>query len=127
MTVSTTVLYEKFENQYNKMVNVCDENDLTFSLKKDSYPISMIIKPDFEKAAQQKFEFEGTEDKKGSDPEAEIKFVFADNLVIRTSKDIVISETLFNKLKNIAKKMHSFYMQDFFARKMEMEELKKLG
>lgn len=61
----------------------------------------------------------------GINPEAFLMFEFKDgDITYKTSKEFVISETLFNKIKNLFKNMHSCWMQHFFRNIIERELLK---
>ncbi len=119
-----------FEEQYTTLEKLCNDNRLEFSLSKEAYPITMTIRPYWEDAAQEKLAFEDMPDKSNAimeptDPEAFIKFIFADELHITTSHNFSIDEALFNKIKNNAKKLHYAYLQLFFAIKHEVESFNR--
>lgn len=112
-------------NQYNvykeKLQGICDENNLTFSINNKCYPFSMMVKPCSGIDAQMSMlEDEGTGDTGYISPEAIIVFAYKDGeLTYKMAETINISDTLFNKIKNLFKKLHTCWMQYFFRDRTE--------
>lgn len=64
----------------------------------------------------------GIEEKSEISPDAFLRFEFVDwDIIYKTSKEFTISETLFNKVKNLFKNMHNCWMQHFFRNIIERE------
>lgn len=121
----STILYDNFMDQYEKIEKLCGDSKLELSLNNNDFPIVLTVKPQWENAAQERIEFQDVDDTPRSDPDAEIKFIFGDELSISTSKDFLIDECLFNKIKNTAKKMHYAFLQFYFAQQKEMAKAKE--
>ena len=100
-----------------KLQGVCDENNLVFSIRNNSYPFRLIIRPASGMDTQLDM-LEALED--GSDtgyisPDASLVFAYRDGeITYKISETWTISESLFNKLKNLCKKMSAFWMAYFF-------------
>jgi hypothetical protein len=108
---------DKYGVLKEKLQGICDENSLTYSIQNQKYPFLMIIKPLGGVDAQQTM-LEGMEEATGTgyiSPDASLVFAYRDgDLSYKISETWTISENLFNKLKNLFKKMHSLWMQYFF-------------
>ena len=117
----------KFAAQRNKLKNICEAHDLTYTFIKNAYPIKLIIRPLGGVGEQMSMLEEATEDNYIS-PGASILFTVKDgNLTYRMSKTFTISDTLFNKIKNIFKNMHYLWLQFFFRELAEGGKLAALG
>lgn len=111
----SVVLGLNYEEQLDKVRGICEKNKLEFELRKDRFPIVMTIRPQWEDAAQARLEFPCLpDDKPKTDPDAWIKLIFGNELVISTSLDFVIDDDLFSKIKNSCKKLHYAFLQLFF-------------
>lgn len=114
-------------NQYNvykeKLQGICDENNLTFSIQNRKYPFFMTVKPCTGVDAQMSMlENEDTGDTGYISPEAIIVFAYKDGeLTYKMSETINISDALFNKIKNLFKKLHNCWMQYYFRDRTESE------
>ena len=112
-------------NQYGvykeKLQGICDENNLTFSIQKNKYPFFMTVKPCSGMDAQMTMlEAEDTGDTGYISPEAIIVFAYKDGeLTYKMSETINISDALFNKIKNLFKKLHTCWMQYYFRDRTE--------
>lgn len=112
----------KYEAYKKKMQGLCDEHNLIFKFTKNTYPVTLTIKPTDPDDAQLTL-LPDMNDKEIS-PDAFLMFEFKDgDITYKTSKEFVISETLFNKIKNLFKNMHSCWMQHFFRDIIERELL----
>lgn len=108
---------DKYGVLKEKLQGICEENNLTYNIKNHGYPFLMIIKPLGGVDAQQTM-LEGMEEATGTgyiSPDASLVFAYKDgDLSYKISETWTISENLFNKLKNIFKKMHFLWLQYFF-------------
>lgn len=112
----------KYEAYRKKMQGVCDENNLVFRFQKNTYPITLTIRPVDGMADQ--ICLPGLEEKRETSPDASITFRYIDGEIkYTTSKEFTISDTLFNKIKNLYKNMHSCWLQHFFRNIIERELL----
>lgn len=112
-------------NQYGvykeKLQGICDENNLTFSIQNSKYPFFMTVKPCSGLDAQMTMlEGEDTGDTGYISPEAIIVFAYKDgDLTYKMAETINISDALFNKIKNLFKKLHTCWMQYYFRNRTE--------
>ena len=112
-------------NQYGvykeKLQGICDENNLTFSIQNKKYPFFMTVKPISGLDAQMTMlENVDTGEAGYISPEAIIVFAYKDgDLTYKMSETINISDALFNKLKNLFKKLHTCWMQYYFRDRTE--------
>lgn len=117
----------KFAAQRTKLKNICEAHDLTYTFIKNSYPIKLVIRPLGGVGEQMSMLEEASEDNYIS-PGASILFTVKDgNLTYRMSKTFTISDTLFNKIKNIFKNMHYLWLQFFFRELIESGRLNAIG
>ncbi|WP_409969586.1 DNA translocase FtsK [Bengtsoniella intestinalis] len=113
----------KYEEQYKKLVNLCEEHDLTFRLRKDSYPVTLTILPltDME---HQMCMLETVEANGYISPDASIKLWVEDSeLKWSFSESFAITDVLQGKIKGIFVKMHRYWMQAFFREVVEKKLL----
>lgn len=109
---------DKYNVLKEKLQGICDENNLTYSIQNRKYPFLMVIKP-LGGLDNQQTMMEGM-DSAGEtgyiSPDASLVFAYRDgDLSYKISETWIISENLFNKLKNLFKKM-SFMWQQYFYR-----------
>lgn len=108
---------DKYNVLKEKLQGICEENNLTYSIENRKYPFFMKVKTLGGVDAQQTM-IEGIEDTGDTgyiSPEAVIVFAYKDgDLAYKMSETINISDTLFNKIKNLFKKLYSCYMAYFF-------------
>lgn len=117
----------KFAAQRTKLKNICEAHDLTYTFIKNSYPIKLIIRP-IKGVGEQMSMLETASEDSYISPDASILFTVKDgNLTYRMSKTFTISDTLFNKIKNIFKNMHYLWLQFFFRDLVEGGKLAALG
>jgi hypothetical protein len=112
----------KYEAQKKKLQGLCDEHELIFRFKKDAYPISLTIKPAQGMDAQMSMleDMGESTDTGYISPEAVMVFAYKDgDLTYKMSETINISDSLFNKIKNLFKKMYACYMAYFFRDRTE--------
>ena len=113
----------KYEGYKKKLQGICDENNLTFRFINNRYPITLTIRP-VTGLGEQMSLLESAEDDYIS-PDACIVFSFVDGAVFyKTYGRFPISETLFNKIKNLFKNMHTCWLQYFFRSAIQNGALK---
>lgn len=117
----------RFAVYREKLKGICEANNLSYVFIKNTYPIKLVIRPLGGVGEQMSMLEEATEDNYIS-PGASILFTVKDgNLTYRMSKTFTISDTLFNKIKNIFKNMHYLWLQFFFRDLVEGGKLAALG
>lgn len=113
----------KYEAYKKKLDGICNENDLVFRFVNNTYPITLTIRP-VSGLGEQMSLLESAEDDYIS-PDACIVFSFVDGAVFyKTYGRFPISETLFNKIKNLFKNMHTCWLQYFFRSAIQNGALK---
>jgi len=113
-----------FDAYKKKLQGICDENNLTFRFRNDKYPITLTIRP-LAGVDEQMTMLERVEENGYTSPDASIVFYFRDGeIAYKTSQTIMIKETLFNKIKNLAKNLHYCWLQYFFRTIIETNALK---
>ena len=115
---------DKYNVLKEKLQGICDENNLTFSIQNRKYPFFMTVKPCTGLDAQMTMmENEDTGDTGYISPEAIIVFAYKDgDLAYKMSDTINISDTLFNKIKNLFKKLYTCWVQYYFRDRTEYME-----
>ena len=117
----------RFAVYREKLKGICEANNLSYVFIKNAYPIKLVIRPLGGVGEQMSMLEEASEDNYIS-PGASILFTVKDgNLTYRISKTFTISDTLFNKIKNIFKNMHYLWLQFFFRDLVEGGKLAALG
>lgn len=104
-----------------KLQGICDENNLTFSIQNKKYPFFMTVKPLSGMDGQMTMlEDVDTGETGYISPEAIIVFAYKDgDLAYKMSDTINISDTLFNKIKNLFKKLYTCWVQYYFRDRTE--------
>jgi hypothetical protein len=105
-----------------KLQGICDENNLRFAINEKAYPFFMTVQPITGMDAQMSMmeEMGEANDTGYISPEAVIVFAYKDgDLTYKMSETINISDALFNKIKNLFKKMYACYMAYFFRDRTE--------
>lgn len=110
----------KLEALENKLGNICDENALVYRFHRDSYPITLIIRPDASPSGQlSMLENAGQCDTGFISQDASITFEFKDgSLNHRMAGQFDLSDALFSKLKNLFIKILFLWLQHFFREVM---------
>ncbi len=104
----------KFEALKKKLEGICDENNLCFSFRKDTYPITLTISPCGGVNAQMTM-LDLAEDEGFRSPDASIVFYCKDgDLSYKLSERFTISDALFSKIRNLYRKMMTYWCQHFF-------------
>lgn len=112
----------KYNVLKEKLQGICDENDLTFAIHNQKYPFFMTVKALSGMDAQMSM-LEDADDNGDTgyiSPDAVIVLAYKDgDLTYKMSETINISDALFNKIKNLFKKMYSCYMAYYFRDRTE--------
>ena len=110
---------EKLNAYRKKLQGICDENELVFRFRCDEYPISLTIRP-VSGVAEQMDLLSQMDGANVTSPDASLVFMFSDGVIsYRTTETFTIGETLFNKLKNLFKNLHYYWLQFFFREIVE--------
>lgn len=110
----------KFEAYKKKLQGVCDENELVFRFKNDSYPITLTVRP---VNGNEQMSLLDDGDKEKVNPNHALTFAYKDGvLTYKIAEGFAIDDALFNKLKNLYKNMHSLWLQ-FFNREVIEKQL----
>lgn len=104
-----------YSAQKKKLQGVCDEHNLLAFLKKETYPITLTIKPNTNIDSQMTM-LEDVENKGYISPDAYITFFYEPGHIRRQygGGEFTITDTLQSKIENIFKKLCSFWLQFFF-------------
>ena len=104
----------KFEALQKKLGNICDEHNLCYRFRKDTYPITLTISPCGGVNAQMTM-LEVADDEGYRSPDATIVFYSKDgDLCYKLSEQFTISDALFSKIRNLYRKMMAYWCQHFF-------------
>lgn len=108
---------DNLEALLTKLSNTCEENDLAYKFESGRYPVRILIGPDQSMEAQMSML---DQDVGHNGKDATICFVFADGkLTYKISDGFVVNEALFNKLKNLAKKIHAAWLWVYFRESLD--------
>ena len=104
-----------YEAQVKKMQGLCDEHDLVYRFKKDSYPITFTIKPAQDMEAQMSM-LENVEEVGYRSPDASMMWIFEDGTLTTKVQGgtFTIGKTLRTKIEAILVKMINYWQQFFF-------------
>lgn len=103
----------KHEVYKEKLSSICEENNLTYSLRCDRYPCTLTIKPLGGMDAQ--LTMLESDDVSYISPDASIVFAYIDGeLSIKTSETFTISDALLSKIKRLFKNLYAMWTQFFF-------------
>lgn len=115
----------KYEAQKKKLDGLMEEHDLTCSLRKDCYPITLTIRPI--QGVSEQLSMLAKEEEDYISPDASMTWIFADGEL--TSKvsggTFTISKVLRSKIESIFLKMVAFWTQYFFRDVIEKGSLRK--
>ena len=107
---------DKYNVLKEKLQGICDENNLSYTIKNRSYPFLMTIKPIGGIDAQQTM-LEGMDTGETGyiSPDASLVFAYRDGVLnYKISETFTISDALFTKIKNLCKKLHDMWMMHFY-------------
>lgn len=114
----------RYEEYQNKLQGVCDANGLVFSLKKDRYPVVLVIRPNGGVGEQMSM-LEDADVKGFRSPDSYIAFYYDEegSILVDPSGRFQISDALFSKIKNLFKKLCFFWLMFFFRDVIEKNSL----
>ena len=102
-----------YEGYKKKLEGICDENHLIYALSVQGYPITLTIKP-VQGLEEQMTLLAMADEKPFNNPDATITFIMEDGVLTYTmSERFTIGDALFNKIKNLFKKLHFCYLMMF--------------
>jgi DNA segregation ATPase FtsK/SpoIIIE-like protein len=115
-----------YEAQKKKLQGLCEEHELTYRFRKDTYPITLTISP-LQGVEAQMTMLEESEETGYRSPESSMTWIFEDgNLTTRVSGGtFTISKVLRTKIESVLLKMISFWQQYFFRDVIEKDSLRK--
>lgn len=115
-----------YEAQKKKLQGLCDEHDLSFRFRKDSYPITLTISPCTAPEVQLSM-LENVEEVGYRSPDSSMTWIFEDgNLTTKVSGGtFTISKVLRTKIESVLLKMISYWQQFFFRDVIEKDSLRK--
>lgn len=115
-----------YEAQKKKLQGLCEEHELTYRFRKDTYPITLTISP-LQGVEAQMTMLEESEETGYRSPESSMTWIFEDgNLTTRVSGGtFTISKVLRTKIESVLLKMISFWQQYFFREVIEKDALRK--
>lgn len=104
----------KYESYQKKLQGICDENNLVYRFRHDTYTITLTIRP-VSGVEEQLSLLEAAEDNGYTSPDASIVFAYKDGVLIyKISETFTIGDALFAKIKNLFKNLHYCWLQYFF-------------
>lgn len=110
-----------FNSVDSKLVELLDEHQMIRKFKTDTYPITLVITQNVSPEAQMAL-FDTAKDG-ASSRDAKLVFSFhVDELGVKVSGRLVMSDALMNKIKGMAKKMHYLYLQGEYATLAERQK-----
>lgn len=113
----------RFEMYKKKLDNVCEENNLVYRFRRDSYPITLTIRPAGD-IAEQLDMLANADEGRYTSPDAAIVFSYRDGeLTYKTIHTFSIDDALLSRIKNLFKKLHFCWLQYFHRDLMEKQLL----
>lgn len=104
------MLNDEYNKTFDKINDLCIENELEFTFESSRFPIVARVTPNFEQKNQMKMDI-------GNDTDfinGEVQFIFDDELTMKVLNDFRIEDSLLNKIKNMSKKLHYLFLQIYF-------------
>ena len=116
---------EKFDGQKQKLENLCDEHNLTYGLKLDTYPVSMTLRP-VQGMYDQISMLEAAEDEEHISMDAYMTFYSAEgDYTVKSFGTFTMTEALSRKFMNIFKKIDVFWKHFYFRETVETHAIKR--
>lgn len=112
----------KYEVYAEKLSNICEENNLTYSIRRNAYPFLLTLKPCGGMDAQLSMleDMENNEATGYISQDASIVFAYKDGLLThKISGTFTISDSLLSKLKNLFKNLYFMWVSYYFRNSME--------
>ncbi len=118
--------YAQYKKLSDKLAETLAEEKLLHVFSTDKYPITLTVRQN--QAPDAQMELYSTTDGSMSSQDAVLRLIFnLDKMQIKTDERLVISEELFNKIKNAGKKMNDAYCRAYFADRRNAERQKLYG
>lgn len=106
--------FDLFDAEKNKLDLLLAENNLVCEFRARTYPITLTISPDASPEGQMEL-FAVSEDGATS-PDARLILTFPiGEIGMKITGRLVLTDSLLNKIKSSAKKLHKAYVEAFFA------------
>lgn len=116
----------KYDAQKKKLDGLCEEHDLSYRFRHDTYPITLTIRP-LQGVEEQLTMLEGAEGKDYISPDASMVIYRKDGeLAMKINGTFTISEALRSKFKSIYLKMSNFWLQFFFRDLIERSAFRSM-
>ena len=116
----------KYEAQKKKLDGLCEEHDLTYRFRHDTYPITLTIRP-LQGVEEQLSLLAAADEKDYISPDACMVIYRKDgDLAMKINGTFTISEALRSKFKNIYTKMSDFWLQYFFRDLIERSAFRSM-
>lgn len=110
--------FDKFTAREEKLDNLLSKNELLCDFDTDSYPITLTVFPNAAPDSQMAMFEQSTDGVSSQDTKLVLQF-FVGEIGVRVYGRMVISDELYNQIKNQATKMCSLWLQADFAARME--------
>lgn len=110
--------FDKYTAREEKLENLLSKNELLHDFDTDSYPITLTIYPNATPDAQMAMYRQSADGVSSQDAKLVLQF-FVGEIGVRVYGRMVISDELYNQIKNQATKMCSLWLQADFAARME--------
>lgn len=112
----------RFDMYKKKLDGVCEENGLVYRFRRDTYPITLTIRPASDMPTQ--LDMLANADDGYISPDAAIVFSYRDGeLTYKTIHTFSIDDALLSRIKNLFKKLHFCWLQYFHRDLMEKQLL----
>lgn len=115
------MLETEFGLLHDKIIEVCKENKLEFAFECSKFPVIVKITPNLVHRDQMRLDLKELEESSNF-VNGEIRLAFGEELTLTILNDFKIEDSLLNRIKNMAKKLHYIYLQIYFKNKTIYEE-----
>lgn len=109
--------FKRFNNEFDKLLDVLDAFSLVASWRRESFPVRLIISPNASPESQ--MSLLGTDDGRSISPDARIVYTFGvadvDDVSVSFSDKITLPDHVVKDIGNKAKKLYALYTQGYFA------------
>ena len=115
----------QFEIYEKKLQGVCDENNLIYTFNRNSYPVSLTVRPSGDFDGQLSL-LENEKENEYTSVNASLRIFYNEGdqrPTYRFSEDYTMSDTLLRKLTNLFANMYTFWHRFFFRDVMENHRL----
>lgn len=107
--------FDLFDAEKDKLDLLLAENKLVCEFRANAYPITLTISPDASLEGQMEL-FAVADDNGATSPDARLILTFPiGEIGMKNNGRLVLTDSLMNKIKTSAKKVHKAYVEGFFA------------